>query len=71
MISNGSSMKCGGHSENMHLQIGQYHFQSHMFSINMGGCDIVLGAERLYTLGPIIIDFNELTIKLQHDGQQY
>jgi hypothetical protein len=42
MISNGGSMKCGGCCENVCLQIGQYHLKSHMFSIDMGGCDIVL-----------------------------
>jgi hypothetical protein len=35
-----------------------------MFSIDMGGCDIVLGIEWLSTLGPILIDFKELTMKL-------
>jgi hypothetical protein len=44
MISNGGSMKCGGHCENVHPQISEYHLKSHMFSINMGSCDIVLGA---------------------------
>jgi hypothetical protein len=45
MISNGRSMKCGGHCENVCLEIGDYHLKYHMFSINMGGCDIVLGAD--------------------------
>jgi hypothetical protein len=45
MIANGSSIKCGGHCENVCLQIGDYHLKSHMFSIDMGGCDIVLGAD--------------------------
>jgi hypothetical protein len=43
MIANGGSIKCGGRCENVCLQIGDYHLKSHMFSINMGGCDIVLG----------------------------
>jgi hypothetical protein len=43
MIANGGSMKCGGRCENVCLQIGDYHLKSHMFSIDMGGCDIVLG----------------------------
>ena len=43
MISNGGSMKCGGRFENVCLQIGQYNLKYHMFTINMGGCDIVLG----------------------------
>jgi hypothetical protein len=44
MIANGGSMKCGGCCENVHLKIGDYHLNSHMFAIDMGGCDIVLGA---------------------------
>jgi hypothetical protein len=44
MITNGGSMKCGGHCKNVRLQIGDYHLKSHIFSINMGDCDIVLGA---------------------------
>jgi hypothetical protein len=45
MIANGGSMKCGGRCENFHLQIGDYHLKSHMFAIDKGGCDIVLGAD--------------------------
>jgi hypothetical protein len=71
MIANGGSMKCGGHCENVCLQIGQYHMKSHMFSIDMGGCDIVLGAEWLRTLGPILMDFKELTMQFNQEGQQY
>jgi hypothetical protein len=45
MIANGGSMKCGRHCENARLQIGDYHLKSHIFVIDMGGCDIVLGAD--------------------------
>jgi hypothetical protein len=55
MIANGGSMKCGGHCENVCLQIGDYHLKSHMFSIDMGSCDIVPGADWLRTLGPILM----------------
>jgi hypothetical protein len=71
MIANGGSMKCGGHCENVRLQIGDYHLKSHMFSIDMGGCDIVLGADWLRTLGPILMDFKELTMQFDQEGQQY
>jgi hypothetical protein len=63
MIANGGSMKCGGCCENVCLQISDYHLKSHMFSINMGGCDIVLGADWLRTLGPILMDFKALTMQ--------
>ena len=45
MIANGGSMKCGGCCEYVHLQIGYYHLKSHMFSTDMGGCDIVVGVD--------------------------
>jgi hypothetical protein len=63
MIVNGGSMKCGGHCENVRLQIGDYHLKSHMFAIDMGGCDIVLGVGWIRTLGPIIMDFKDLTMQ--------
>jgi hypothetical protein len=68
MIANGGSMKCGGHCENVRLQIGDYHLKSHMFAINMGGCDIVLGAYWLRTLGPILMDFKDLTMQFDQEG---
>ena len=58
-------MKCRGRCENLCLQIGQYNLKSHMFFIDMGGCDIVLGVEWLHTLGPILMDFKEFTMKFQ------
>jgi hypothetical protein len=71
MIDNGGSMKCGGCCENVCLQIGDYHLKSHMFSINMSSCDIVLGADWLRNLGPILMDFKELTMQFDQEGQQY
>jgi hypothetical protein len=62
MISNGGSMKCGVRCENGHLQTFQYHLESHIFVIYMGGCDIVLGVEWLHTLSRILMDFKKLTL---------
>jgi hypothetical protein len=42
-----------------------------MFSIDIGGCEIVLGSKWLRTIGPILMDFKDLTMQLQHEGQQY
>jgi hypothetical protein len=71
MIANGGSMKCGGCCENLRLQIGHYHLKSHIVFIEMGGCDSVLGVEWLRTLGPILMDFKELTMQFQQEGQRY
>jgi hypothetical protein len=71
MIANGGPIKCGGRCENVRLQISDYHLKSHMFSIDMGGCDTILGADWLRTLGPILMDFKALTMKLDQEGHQY
>jgi hypothetical protein len=71
MIANGGSMKCGGHFENVRLQIGDYHLKSHMFSIDMGGCDIMLGAYWLRNLGPILMGFHNLTMQFNQEGHPY
>jgi hypothetical protein len=42
-----------------------------MFSIDMSNCDIVLGVELLHSLGPILMDFNALTMQFHKEGQQY
>ena len=57
LIVDGGTMKCEGRYENIKLHMGYYHLKTHMFAINMGGCDIVLGVEWLRTLGPITMDF--------------
>ena len=53
-------MKCGGHCENVMLQMGDYHPKTYMFAIDMGGYDIVLGFEWLWTLRIVTMEFKEL-----------
>ena len=60
MIDNGDMMKCGGCCENVKLHLGDYHLKTYMFSIDMGGCGVVLGVEWLHTLGPITMDVKYL-----------
>jgi len=64
-------MKCEGRCENVKLQMGDYHLKTHMFAINMGGCDIVLGAEWFRTLGPITMDFQELYMSCKQNNHTH
>jgi hypothetical protein len=68
MIANGGMMKCGGSCENVKLQMGEYHLKSHMFSIEMGGCDVVLCVKWLCTLGPNTMDFKDLYMSFTKEG---
>jgi hypothetical protein len=58
-------MKYGGSCENVRIQIRQYHLKYHMFSIDIGDCDIVLNVEWLHTLRYILMDFKELTMQFK------
>jgi hypothetical protein len=68
MIANGSMMECGGRCEHVKLQMGDYQFKTHLFSIDMGGCDIVLGVEWLCTLGPVTLSFKEIYMGFTKEG---
>eukprot|EP00253_Pinus_taeda_P027840 PITA_27840 len=70
-IADGGTMKCEVRCENVKLQIGDYQLKTHMFAIHMGGCDIVLGAEWLRTLGPITMDFQELYMSFKQNRSKH
>jgi hypothetical protein len=60
LVAQGGTLKCEGCCENFKLQMGDYHMKTHMFSISMGGYDIILGVEWIYTLGWITMDYQYL-----------
>eukprot|EP00253_Pinus_taeda_P036279 PITA_36279 len=70
-IADGGTMKCEGYCENVKLQMGNYQLKTHMFAIHMGGCDIVLGADWLRTLGPITMDFQELYMSFKQNNHTH
>eukprot|EP00253_Pinus_taeda_P026508 PITA_26508 len=70
-IADGGTMKCEGRCENVKLQMGDYQLKTHMFAIHMGGCDIVLGAQWLRTLGPITMDFQELYMSFKQNNSTH
>lgn len=56
LITDGGTLKCEGHCENIKLRMGDYHLNTPMFFIEMGSCDIVLGVGWLCTLGPLTME---------------
>jgi hypothetical protein len=71
LIANGGTMKCGGVVRMSKLQMGDYNLKTHMFSISMGGCDIVLGVKWIHTLGLITMDYHELYMRFTQDDHIY
>ena len=60
LVANGGTLPCKGKCRNVHIYMGDYNLCSDMFSLTLGGCDVVLGAQWLCTLGSILWDFAEL-----------
>lgn len=71
MIANGGTLPCKGKCRNVRLSIGDYNMRSDMFALPLGGCDVVLGAQWLRTLGPILWDFAELWMQFSAEGHQH
>ena len=65
MIANGGTFPCKWKCHNLQISIGDYNLRSDMFSLPLGRCDVVLGAQWLRTLGPILWDFAELWMHFQ------
>ena len=51
--------------------MGDYNLRFDMFSLTLGGCDVVLGAQWLRTLGPILWDFAELWMQFSPNGHKH
>ena len=57
MVANGSTLPCKGKYCSVCVSIRDYNLFSNMFSMPLGGCDVIFGSQWLCTLGPILWDF--------------
>jgi hypothetical protein len=69
MVGNGNEIDC--HQVCPQVKI---HIQSHVFTVDvhvlaLSGADIVLGVQWLKSLGPILTDYNDLTMKFVQSGK--
>ena len=71
MITNEGTLPCKGKWRNVGISIGDYKLCSNMFSFPLGGCDVVLGAQWLSTLGPILWDFAEIWMQFSINGKKH
>jgi hypothetical protein len=68
MVANGDQVASKGVCRAVPLLIGDQHFTADCFTIPLGGFDIVLGVCWLRTLGPILWDFNNMTVSFTRGG---
>ncbi|CAN6198913.1 unnamed protein product [Urochloa humidicola] len=65
-VANGDRILSSGVCKDVTVHIGQEQFIIDLFVIPLGGYELVLGCEWLKTLGPILWDFNRLTMTFWH-----
>nr|CAD1820600.1 unnamed protein product [Ananas comosus var. bracteatus] len=71
MVANGEKVAIGGKCSNLPITLQDYYFTTDFYVFPLGGCDVVLGAQWLHTLGPILWDFSKLSMQFTINGQQY
>lgn len=65
-VANGDRIPSGGLCPAMALQIATEEFHVDCYSLPLEGFDLVLGIQWLQTLGPILWDFEALTMSFWH-----
>ena len=71
MITDGGTLPCKGKCHNVCISMGDYNLCSDMFTLPLGRCDVVLGAQWLRTLGPILWDFAEHWMQFSINGTKH
>jgi len=70
MVANGRTINFSRKCHNIKLSIGEYVLNSSMFSIPMGGVDVVLGVQWLQSLGTITFNFQEFFLNFFWEGKE-
>ncbi|KAJ0043034.1 hypothetical protein Pint_17409 [Pistacia integerrima] len=69
MIGNGDTLQCSGLCSTVTLDLGGHRFPVDFFVLPIRGADMVLGAQWLSTLGPVLMDYKKLTLTFAWNGQ--
>jgi hypothetical protein len=69
-VANGDHLRCHGLAQHVPLTIGDEHFTITCTGIDLGCFDFILGVDFLRTLGPILWDFDTLTMTFSCQGRR-
>jgi hypothetical protein len=67
-VGNGEELSSTQVCKEVHLDIQGHTFVVDLYALNLCGPDVVLGTPWLKTLGPIVMDYDSLTMKFSHDN---
>jgi hypothetical protein len=64
-IANGQQISSPGKCQDLSLKMQGTVFQVDLYALHLAGCDVVLGIQWLRILGPILWNFDDLTMEFQ------
>ncbi|XP_058725452.1 uncharacterized protein LOC131596726 [Vicia villosa] len=68
LVGNGEELQCSTMCRNVSLILGQQEFHIDLFILPISGAELVLGVQWLKTLGPIVTDYEKLTMSFNNHG---
>ncbi|KAG6528131.1 hypothetical protein ZIOFF_010280 [Zingiber officinale] len=69
-VADGRSLTSPGKCNSIKIFLPNYELITDLFLLPLDGCDVVLGAQWLKTLGDIIWNFSQLTMRFQDQGKE-
>jgi predicted aspartyl protease len=69
LVGNGEELDCSLMCSQVKLQLGSHFFTIDFFILPLSGAEIVLGVQWLKTLGPVVTDYEKLTMRFQSGGK--
>ncbi|PNX94328.1 Ty3/gypsy retrotransposon protein, partial [Trifolium pratense] len=70
LVGNGEVLNCTSMCPQTTLLLGSHEFSVDLFILPLSGAELVLGVQWLKTLGPIVTDYDKLTMSFFSEGQQ-
>lgn len=69
LVGNGEELQCSTICPQVCIVLGPHQFWVDLFVVPLRGAELVLGVELLKSLGPVLTDYNELTMSFIKEGR--
>ena len=70
MVGNGDTLKCEGMCAAIPIQIQKSVFLMDFYSLPIQGAEVMLGVQWLQLLGPILLDYQKLTMEFSWQNEK-
>lgn len=69
MVGNGQHLECRCICANVTMVVQSFPFTTNLYVLPITGANVVLGVQWLKSLGPVLTDYNTLSMQFIHEGR--